>query len=267
MKKLIFITIFLLVQAASAQQKIVPWTWQKSDCQTCGVKFQLVGDINANQDMDKKEKFIRFMMSLEPSSKMALDAYDLDATARTMTFLYALSSEKETILKIYNSDPQEYNLLAHIAVGILGQESRFFAHWRYFIKRNSQLAIKEIKEFKALIKDKDAIANSKGPTQIKDVPDRISQHYNIVEADLWNPKFAAVSTMGFLIEALRELKQRAKNNNLTMINDKTYVDYLPYLYFGGAQKLVNRTATPETNIYVKNMKKFMKKVSVSEVVK
>jgi hypothetical protein len=73
--------------------------------------------------------------------------------------------------------------------------------------------------------------------------------------------------MGYLIEALGELKQRARNNNLKMITDDTYVDYLPYLYFVGAKKLVNRTATPDKNIYVKNMKKFMKKVSVSEIVK
>lgn len=265
-KKSILVLSLLVAQAAHAQ-KTVPWTWKKSDCRTCGISFKIVGDINAREDMDMKEKSIRFLMSTTPAGKTALDAYDLDAKARTYAFINALSSEKETILKLYNSDPQEYNLLAHMAVGILGQESRFFGHWRYFIKRNSQLAIKEMKEIKAWIKDSEAVANSKGPTQIKNVPDRIAQHYNITEKNLWNPKSAAVSTMGYLIESLAELKQRAKNNHLEMITDDTYVDYLPYLYFGGAKKLINRTATPDKNIYVKNMKRFMKKVAVSEVVK
>jgi hypothetical protein len=265
-KKSILVLSLLAAQVAHAQ-KTVPWSWKKSDCRTCGISFKLVGNINAREDMDMKEKSIRFLMSTTPAGKTALDAYDLDAKARTYVFLNALSTEKETILKLYNSDSQEYNLLASMAVGILGQESRFFGHWRYFIKRNSQLAIKEMKEIKAWIKDSEAVANSKGPTQIKNVPDRIAQHYNITEKNLWNPKSAAVSTMGYLIEALAELKQRAKNNHLEMITNDTYVDYLPYIYFGGTKKLVNRTATPDKNIYVKNMKRFMKKVAVSEVVK
>ncbi len=265
-KKSILVLIVLVSHVVQAQ-KLVPWTWKKSDCQTCGVTFKIIGDINAIEDMDLKEKNLRLLMMASPLTATALKAYDADAEVRTHAFLKALSTEKEIILDLYHSDPQEYNLLASMAVGILGQESRFFAHWRYFIKRNSQLAIKEMKEFKAWVKESEAVANSKGPTQIKNVPDRIAQHYNITEKNLWNPRSAAVSTMGYLIEALRELKQRVKNNNLEMITDETYVDYLPYLYFGGTKKLVNRTATPDQNIYVKNMKRFIKKVAVYEIVK
>lgn len=265
-KKSILVLMVLAAHVAHAQ-KAVPWTWKKSDCKTCGISFQLVGDIKPKSEMDMKEKTMRFTMSLSPATQTLVKAHDADALARTLIFLKTLSSEKANILKLYNSDPQEYNLLAHMAVGILGQESRFFGHWRYFIKRNSQLAIKEIKEAKAWIKDREAVANSKGPTQIKNVPDRIAQYYNITEKNLWDPKYAAVSTVGFLIEALAELKQRAKNNNLEMITSDTYIDYLPYIYFGGSKKLVNRTATPDTNIYVKNMKKHMKKVVVTEIVK
>jgi hypothetical protein len=266
MKKSILVLMLFVAQSANSQ-KIVPWTWKKSECKTCGISLKLIGGINASEDMDTKERTLRFLMSTSPATLAALKAYDADAKARTYAFLNALSTEKETILKLYNSDSQEYNLLAHIAVGILGQESRFFAHWRYFIKRNSQLAIKEIKELNAWIKEAEVVANSKGPTQIKNVPDRIAQHYNITEKNLWNPQSAAVSTMGYLIEALDELKKRAKNNSLEMITEDTYVDYLPYIYFGGTKKLINHTATPDKNIYVKNMKKFMKKVAVYEVVK
>ena len=233
LKRLTLVLILLAAQMSAAAED-VPWVWQKSDCRTCGVGFKVA-------------------------------AADYKNNPRMIEFLQALSNEKPNIIKLYNSDPQEYNLLAHMAVGILGNESSYFKSWRYKVKSNAQLAIKFSKDIKAWFGGYEASPNSKGPTQIKRVPDRIEQHYNITEKDLWNPKYAAVSTMGFLIEALDELKRRAKNNNLEMITADTYVDYLPYIYFGGSKKLVNRTATPDTNIYVKNMKINMKKVSVLEI--
>lgn len=234
LKNLILAFGVLATQVASAYQEI-PWTWGSSTCQNCGINFKIsVKDFNDNPKM--------------------------------VAFLRALTAEKHNILKIYGSDPQEYNLLAHMAVGILGNESTYFKSFRYKVKSHSQLAIHWSKELKAWFGGYEASANSKGPTQIKRVPDRIEQFYNITEKNLWDPKYAAVSTMGFLIEALDELKKRARNNNLEMITPATYVDYLPYIYFGGAKKLVNRTATPNTNIYVKNMKLHMKKVSVLEIV-
>lgn len=284
--------VLMISNIASAQQKTVPWTWQKSTCETCGIKFDLIGDINAREDMDTKEKMIRAFPPFWPLFRTS----DTDAKLRTLIFLHTLSSEKQTILRLYGNqtNSQEYNLLASMAVGILGQESRFFANWRYLVKRNAQWAITEtkiVKEIlrensdkdnvrispvdaaKSLLRREDAVidqedipANSKGPTQIKDVPDRIAQHYNMTEDHLWEPHYAAVATMGFLIEALQQLRRTAKNNNLTHINDNTIVDYLPYIYFGGTKKLINRTATPNTNIYVKHMKMFMQKVKVSEVV-
>ncbi len=230
----ILVVILLVTQVGAAYQE-VPWTWQKSECKDCGINFRM-----STQDYKDNPKMVEF--------------------------LQALSTEKHNILKLYNSDPQEYNLLAHMAVGILGNESTYFKSMRYKVKRNTQLPIQWAKDLKAWFGDYEASPNSKGPTQIKKVPDRIEQFYNITEKNLWNPKYAAVSTMAFLIEALVELKQRAKNNNLEMITPETYVDYLPYIYFGGSKKLVNRTATPDTNIYVKNMKKNMKKVSVLEII-
>lgn len=233
LKTLILGLLLAFSQAASASGE-VPWAWQKSNCQNCGINFKI-----STQDFKDNPKIVEF--------------------------LKALSTEKQNIVKLYNSDPQEYNLLAHMAFGILGNESTYFKSWRYKVKSNAQLAIKWSKDIKAWFGDYEASPNSKGPTQIKKVPDRIEQFYNITEKNLWTPKYAAVSTMAYLIEALDELKQRAKNNKLEMITPETYVDYLPYIYFGGSKKLVNRTATPDTNIYVKNMKINMKKVSVLEV--
>lgn len=291
-KNSILVMILLISHVASAQVvRTIPWKWQLSTCQSCGIKFDIVGDMNSIKDMDTKEIILRTNPFLWSTFKIA----DLDAQYRTKVFLETLSKEKATILNLYanETNSQEYNLLAHMAVGILGQESRFFHHYRYLIKRNAQWAITEAKIAKkiisqnrnpekqhlspveaaksllrtddAIIDTDDVVANSKGPTQIKDVPDRIAQHYNFTEKDLWNPKNAAVATMGYLIMALKELRQTAANRNMTYINDSTIVDYLPYKYFGGNKKLLDRTATPDKNIYINNMKRFMQKVRVSEI--
>ena len=231
-KKLLLLAVVFTAQLTFAEE--VPWVWQKSTCHDCAIKFRVSSE-------------------------------DFKKNPRMVTFLSTLATEKKNILKIYDIDPQEYNLLAHMAVGILGNESTFFKSWRYKVKSNSQLAITWSKALKAWFGGYEASPNSRGPTQIKRVPEKIEKFYNITEKNLWDAKYAAVSTMGFLIEALRELKQRAKNNDLEFITPETYADYLPYIYFGGAKKLINRTATPDTNIYVKNMKLHMKRVMIIEI--
>lgn len=236
--KIVFGLFFIFISLPVFAQKTIytKWEWQKSNCQDCGIHFKV-------QKEDLKNK-------------------------KTVEFLQAIATQKKTILSLYKSDSQEYNLLAHMAYGILGNESEYFQSFRYFIKRNSQLAITTAKKIDARLHGEDDIeANSKGPTQIKKVPTQIAEHYKITEKDLWKPFNAAISTMGYLIEALRELKQRTKNNNWEFVTRSTYVDYLPYLYFGGVKKLLNRTATPETNIYVKNMKQHMLKIQIYEIKK
>ena len=228
--------IFLALLATSILAKanrITPWNWQKSDCDICGLAFKPI----KGQKIGKN----------------------------TALFLQTISSEKQTLVHIYNISPQEYNLLAHMAYGILGNESEFFTNWRYQVKKNAQLEISIYKAAKAFIKDQEASPNSRGATQIKQVPEKIKAVYHISEKHLWSPRNSALATMGFLIDALRELKQRAENNNLEFITKETYVDYLPYIYFGGTKKLINRTATPDKNKYVRNMKAYMKQIQLYDV--
>lgn len=232
--RLLFSLIFGLLPSLGFAQDPVLWQWQQSNCQTCA--FTIV------------------------TKDEALE------TEKVQRFLRALENSKFEIIQLYNSDPQEYNLLAHMAIGILGRESQFFDSWRYFAKENAQWMVSLIKISRAMLSDDDidVPANSRGPTQIKDVPDLIEKHYGIVPDTLYIPENAARATMGFLIEALRELKQRAANNNWEFVTKDTYVDYLPYIYFGSSGKLRNRTATPEKNLYVQTMKRYMTWVDLYE---
>lgn len=217
--------VFSSICSAFADDGMFEWRWGQSKCDQCGIYFQ----VQSNHEFDD----------------------------RVLVFKRTLEDEKQRILEIYQSDPQEYNLLAWMALGILGKESRFYESGRYKIKEAFPWMVTGAKIIKSSIKGGAVSENSRGPTQIKIVPDIIAYYYKISSKDLDNPKAAAVATMGFLIESLHELKNRARNNKLTHINENTYVDYLPYIYFGRAKALIDRTATPEKNIYVQQMKKNM----------
>lgn len=229
----ILISLTLSSLLAFAQDPQV-WEWQKSQCQTCPI----------------------YMVTLDKRLE----------TDKVQRFLRTIENSKFEITQLYGSDPQEYNLLAHMAVGILGRESQFFNSWRYFAKEEMQWAVSLIKISRAMLSDDNIAvpANSRGPTQIKDVPKLIYDAYGIVPDTLYIPENAARATMGFLIEALRELKQRAANNHWEFVTKDSYVDYLPYIYFGSVSKLKTRTATPDKNLYVQTMKRYMTLVTVYE---
>lgn len=221
-------------QAQINLDDVVMWQFGGSDCQTCPVYF-------------------------EPMTRQV-------KTKKVREFLVALSAEKFQLLSLYESDAQEYNLLAHMAVGILGRESLFFESWRHNVKESAQPVVTLVKAVRSYLSDGQwkASRNSRGATQIKIVPGRVREFYGIDEDDLNQPRAAAVATMGILIEALRELKQRSQNRGWAHIQPDTYVDYLPYIYFGGTRRLIDGTATPETNIYIRDMKRYMMFVRVYE---
>ena len=243
LRKIIILSVlflnFGLIEVATAATSATefdglhPFRYSTSSCDDCGL-------------------YIR------PQSEILWDA-------RVLAFVNALETEKQTLMSLYGVSSKDYNLLAHMAVGILGRESNFFQSGRYQLKETFPWLVRGLKIVEAKVKNKNLSPNSRGPTQIKTVPDIIAQHYQIQSEELANPESAAVATMGFLIEALSELKTRAKNNNLDFITPETYVDYLPYIYFGQGKAISNRTATPEKNLYVRSMKNHMKKFELFEV--
>lgn len=187
-------------------------------------------------------------------------------TSKVYAFIRALETKREELIRLYNADPQEYNLLAAMAVGILGRESEFFESPRYRVKENAQWAIYLIKVVEIYLdgSDRDPELNSRGPTQIKIVPEKIANAYKIEASDLYIPENAAVATMGYLIEALAELKRRVTLNHLSFVTPDSYADYLPYIYFGSKRQLLNGTATPERNIYIRDMRKYMTWIELYE---
>lgn len=211
-----------------------PWEWQKSNCSNCELYIQ----------------------SLHPDLR----------TEKVQLFIQALSLHKSELQMLYKIHGAEYNLLAHMAVGILGRESEFFKSFRYQLKETAPGLVRLAKILRYIFSDSNASLtdNSRGPTQIKIVPYAIARAYGIDADHLYIPDNAAIATMGFLIESLGELKRRVGKNKLDFVTPATYVDYLPYIYFGSTRALIKKTATPDKNLYVKDMKKYMQWVALYE---
>lgn len=170
-------------------------------------------------------------------------------TPEAVKFVSTLDEEKQTLMKLYNLENDDYNQLAKMAFGIMGNESSFGQSVRYKIKESFPLLV-------SLAKGElfDTSRNSRGPTQIKKIPQLISEHYQFEKDQLKLPQNAAVATMGFLAEALVEL--RAKERFHPEITPENRFDYLHYLYMGRHSEITQGTATPELNIYLRQMKQY-----------
>ncbi len=173
----------------------------------------------------------------------------------TELFVATLSVQKPTLMKLFKISNRDYNRLAAIAFGILGRETKFGKSPIYVAKEAAPESVRTLKVLKrkfsdALIavRDRDSAKllgpaaindNSRGLTQIKDIPDAIEQLYCLTKEDLSDPRAAAVSTLGFLAESLETLRNIVRNRHLTYINSENIYDYVLYVYFGSTRQLVN----------------------------
>jgi len=213
-------------------------------------------------------------------------------TKEARLFLKTLDREKENLMKMYRLDNDEYNQLTRLAFAIMGQESKFGTHWRYYLKENVPVGVAYIKRLKTILKDSyndlqnenfvtalkeyikeryelekdlvtggiDTSSNSRGPTQIKKVPVRIAQQYGVTKESLSNPEHAALATLAFLAEALEELKAKEKFH--PDISGRNRIHYLHYIYMGKSYEIVKGTATPEKNIYYQNLQQYLKGIEI-----
>lgn len=201
------------------------WSWPNSECQSCDF--------------------------------MILPTRQLMTSQLSMRFINTLIGEKNNILKLYKINTQEYIFLAQLAVALLGAESYFFQNQNYLIKEQITPLRQLIKKFRAIVLKKSYNLPSRGPTQIKIIPMAIAQHYQVTPPMLYIPEYAAVATMGYLIESLKELKQRIKNNKLTHIQPENYVQNLALMYIGLTKKILSPTENLNNN-YVTHVLTYFK---------
>jgi hypothetical protein len=178
------------------------------------------------------------------------------STTIAKIFIHTLDKEKENLMKLYRLGNDEYNELMKISFGILGNESRFGTSVKLYLKETAPAAVAFAKNVKRKhYKDMFSTSrNSRGYTQIKRIPKKIREFYKFNKEDLIDPANCAVATLGFLANSLLELKAKEKfHNNITPENR---FNYLIYIYTGRSSQIKKGTATPEKNIYYRNMRKY-----------
>jgi len=180
-------------------------------------------------------------------------------TKTAVKFVQAMDKEKKKIMEIYNLSNSEYNKLSKYAFGILGQESSFGESFKYKVKEALPFAV-------ALAKGNwfDTSRNSRGPTQIKRIPAKIKENYSFKKSELENPEYAAIATVGFLAQSLKELKIKEKYH--PDINEDNRMDYLYYIYRGKSKEITQGTATPHLNINARKIKEHGESLTIYQAV-
>ncbi len=185
------------------------------------------------KDIHENQTLFRF----KPHKKQVVEEY-----------MATLDEEKLTLMKLYQVDNEEYNRLAGLAFGILGNESEFGESIKLILKEAFPALV-------AILKGNLTTRyNSRGLTQIKTIPELIKKKYRIKKSDLMNPRDAAIATLGFLAQSLRELRFIEKRHK--DIRPYNRHRYLHYIYTGRVSQIKKGLATPDKNIYFQNILRY-----------
>ncbi|MBA2405853.1 MAG: L,D-transpeptidase [Bdellovibrionales bacterium] len=198
-------------------------------------------------------------------------------TKDSVPFVKALEDEKSKLMKIFNLNNDDYNDLAAIAYGIMGNESNFGSSKKYWIKEHDQGDVIIAKSFKRLFNgqnpfDKSVTNTSRGFTQIKELPEGAwrKSYPEINKGTLGDPKNSAVSTIAYLVGAVRTLKsiavQNAQDPRKVKITKENLVDYLGYIYQGrkGSLTSADDPANADFSTYVQKLRKNMSYIEISQ---
>jgi len=172
----------------------------------------------------------------------------------------ALEDNKKSLMIDLGINGDVYNNMALLSLGIAQQESKFGDSSKFRLKNEVTQDIA-----KAITFDKSY--NSVGLHQIKydglnaDVKQKLAD-YGITKSNLDNPSKSAIAQIIIMANAYKyEIPQLLKVNP----NIDPY-DMLLYLNQGKRRELTNKTATPEKNNYIQNIKRNMRNFELKEKV-
>lgn len=167
-------------------------------------------------------------------------------------FAKTLSTQKANLMKELRIDNDTYNDIAQLSLGIAKQESNYGNSQKYKFKENHQDIVSFLKS---------CIGNhssaSRGLTQIKikEYTDKntlaLLKKYNITAENLNNPQKSATATVIVLANMYKN-ELPALKSKMTKLN-LSYTDALLYLWNGKKNEIIEGTATPQHNKYIKNV--------------
>lgn len=173
------------------------------------------------------------------------------------TFAKALQDEKLALMEIMKVEDDEYNMLAEFAFGVMSPETEYGRNWKYRVKEMAPVIVSLLKG-NGLNTDE----NSRGPTQVKRIPEAVIEKYKIDKGDLKEPRAAAIATVAFSAELLRDLRNVAYLHSA--IKEENLQEYLYYLYQGRRWEIRNATATPDKNANIRKIMKAIELLTITE---
>ena len=177
-------------------------------------------------------------------------------TANAFKFTSSLSKNKRNIMKIFGLDSDTYNHLANLAIGIAEQESKFGTSLKYYAKlADTELLGNAVSNWVRGNKNR-----SRGITQIKLTGDAepmqaVYKKLGITEDSITDAEVSALATIARLAYMY---KNEVENRIFTGQGGKKIDNYdaLLYKWMGSPKQLLQHTATPESNIYIRNVKNY-----------
>jgi hypothetical protein len=164
---------------------------------------------------------------------------------RTQKFMDTLEIEKGKLMDYFGLSNQEYNKIALMALGVLGNESEFYTSWRLFVK--TFLPTPALNFVRVILQRGNmSTPRSHGGIQMKEMPESVRKVFDewAETEDLRRPEVSAVAAVIFLHNARLQIQRMARNANNTRINATNIWDFVPYLYMGSGRKIANLLAIP-----------------------
>lgn len=178
---------------------------------------------------------------------------DYEYNANVERYSVALMQGKNQIQKMFGLDSYTYDKLAQLAMGIAEQETKF--------NTSKRKKIKDITPDFVFNTIRGNSNRSRGATQIKIAGDnkgmqQVYKNLNINEDnidDVFNSGLATIARLAYIYNTeVRGRHFKGQNNNSV-----SPYDALLYKWMGRNDELKNKTATPNKNIYIRNVKKYI----------
>lgn len=180
-------------------------------------------------------------------------------------FAQSIVNNKKALQERFGLTSDEYNRLAELALGIAEQETKFGTSTRYDIKS----AIPDsILSFAKLITRGNSGTRSRGITQIKVDADNkeMQKIYKDLKIDTENINSADKAALATVARLAHIYNTEVRGRNFKMANGISIDPYqaLLYKWNGKNNELVNKTATPDQNTYIRNVNNYSRNFDMFE---
>lgn len=177
----------------------------------------------------------------------------------------SIVNNKKALQQRFNLTSDEYNRLAELALGIAEQESKFGTSDRYKIKDWIPDWMMDTAKY---IYRGNSGARSRGYTQIKNKSDNeeLRKIYNELGIDDESIKSADKSAIATIARLAYIYNNEVRGRNFKTSDGNNLNPYhaLMYKWLGKNNELVNKTATPDKNIYIRNVGKYSRNFNMYE---